>query len=133
MTAALVVLTLVSLSLFLAAAIRLGGRSAPSPVVHLLTARQVAEAVGVSVAAVQAWQDDGLLPADSCTACGSASIPADALRPLLDRHDATTPSAAEVARATDAALVRALRALREGDDESIPSGWVEMSRNRWPA
>lgn len=144
MTAALLILTFfVALPLLIARAIALGSRPAPPPVVHLLTARQAAKAVGVSVAAVQAWQRDGLLPVATCAGCPHASIPPTALVPLLAHRDATvdlTLTATKAARATDAALVAALRALRE-DEEALPAerrgaeagSWVAMSRNRWPA
>lgn len=108
-TAMFVLAAFTAVPLFLAASIRLGRR--PSPVVHLLTARQAAEAVGVSVAAVQAWQRDGLLPSVYCTACGSAGTPPAAIAALVQRTDAT-PSVVP---------------------DAVPGEWVALSRNRWPA
>lgn len=49
---------------------------------HLLTLRQVADFAGVSLAAVRAWQDDGLLPVVHCPACGHATVPVDAVAVL---------------------------------------------------
>lgn len=64
----------------------LAGRHRPAAVVHLLTARQAAELLGVSPAAVMAWQRDGLLPTACCAGCGpSSTIEPGSLRPLLDR------------------------------------------------
>ena len=59
---------------------------------HLLTARQAAAEVGVSLAAVAAWQRDGLLPTVSCPACGRASIPIASLRPLVERELVGAPA-----------------------------------------
>lgn len=52
---------------------------------HLLTTRQAAARLGVSTAAVAAWQSDGLIPTVWCPACGRAAIPPTALRPIEDR------------------------------------------------
>ena len=49
---------------------------------HLLTTRQAADVAGVSLAAVQAWQRDGLVPTVHCPACATATVPAEALAPL---------------------------------------------------
>lgn len=73
-------LTSVGAAIFIGRAIAMGRRVDDRPC-HLLTARQAAAELGVSVAAVQAWQRDGLLPARYCPACGRASISIDDLRP----------------------------------------------------
>jgi hypothetical protein len=51
--------------------------SAPVGHGHLLTARQFADVAGVSLAAVQAWQDEGLVPTVRCPWCGHATVPAE--------------------------------------------------------
>lgn len=63
---------------------------------HLVTARQAAETAGVSLAAVRAWERDGLLAAVHCPACGRAAFPVSALRPLLDRSTVDLAAAAPV-------------------------------------
>lgn len=44
--------------------------------------------LGVSLAAVQAWERDGLVPTIYCPACGRAAIPIAALLPLAGRRPA---------------------------------------------
>lgn len=52
---------------------------------HLLTARQAADAAGVSLATVLAWQDGGLIPTVRCPGCGRATIPVETVDTLAGK------------------------------------------------
>lgn len=68
---------------------RLAGRPTP----HLFTLRQVSDAAGVSLAAVRAWQAEGLLPTEHCPACGRATVPFDAVARLRTAANEDRPGA----------------------------------------
>ena len=124
MTILVWVLLAASAVLFLGQVFALGRRPAPEPC-HLLTARQLADELGVSLAAVQTWQAEGLVPSIACDGC-SGTIPLD----VLARLRVLPP---EVLRSDELAapvLAGEISAERRGAEAG---GWVAMSRSRWPS
>lgn len=106
---------------------------------HLLTARQVAAEVGVSLAAVQSWLDEGLIPTIACAGC-PGTIPVDVLARLrapesayedIDRRLAAgwRPEGSDVDDVV-ARLRSQISAERRGAETG---GWAAMSRSRWPS
>lgn len=65
----------------LAVAALVAGRRRRATPCHLLTVRQLADEVGVSVAAVAAWQAEGLIPTVHCGGC-AGTIPFDVVARL---------------------------------------------------
>lgn len=88
MTATLMLLAWVAAGLAVAAFAAVGRRP-QAPPCHLLTARQFAAEVGVSVAAVMAWQAEGLVPTVHCGGC-AGTIPFDVVARLRTLAVAST-------------------------------------------